>query len=272
MVVSRIWQLPAKHGTDTLLHESVLLGSVDALLPGDVMDATWSHVMMFDSFATNGIYVYESTGSNNFDRVVYNYRPWSALSRLRARRYSNVCAVAPPSTPTGLTASASSSTQILLSWQDPGGEKDGYHVYSADATLITATSNLNVKVEGLTPCTVYGFYVKAYKGVLESAASNTASTRTATPPQTGEVSGRVKSMAGSPISGAGVSAPGGAQGMTDTSGMYAVCGVPAGLAHVIAVKEGYNSASADVAVAAGSRCCGPRYCADVQLSAGTVLG
>ncbi len=49
------------------------------------------HVVLFNSQATNGIYAYESTTYNSYDRVVYMFSSWSRLSGYEPRRYYNVC-------------------------------------------------------------------------------------------------------------------------------------------------------------------------------------
>jgi len=83
-----------------------------------------------------------------------------------------------PNTPTGLIASAASSSQINLSWNDPGGEKDGYRVYYSNGSYIGSTSSTSYQVTGLSCGTSYSFYVKAYRNSYLSDASNTASAST----------------------------------------------------------------------------------------------
>lgn len=87
--------------------------------------------------------------------------------------WSSTCSfsVVPPP-PSGLTASAVSSSQINLSWNDPGGEKDGYKVYYSNGTYIGSTTSTSYQVTGLNCGTNYCFYVKAYKGSLESDPSD----------------------------------------------------------------------------------------------------
>ncbi|MGQ9494041.1 MAG: peptidoglycan DD-metalloendopeptidase family protein [Anaerolineae bacterium] len=88
-----------------------------------------------------------------------------------------------PATPTGLTASAASPSQINLSWNDPGGEKDGYKVYYSNGSYIGSTSSTSYQVTGLNCSTNYCFYVTAYKGSLESNQSDSrCATTQACPP------------------------------------------------------------------------------------------
>ncbi len=86
-----------------------------------------------------------------------------------------------PNTPTGLSANAVSTSQISLSWNDPGGDKDGYKVYR-NGSYIASTSATSYQATGLNCGTNYSFYVTAYKGSLESDHSNTANTATASCP------------------------------------------------------------------------------------------
>jgi len=87
-----------------------------------------------------------------------------------------------PSAPTGLTATAASSSQINLSWiasTDNVGVT-GYDVYRNGTFLknVTGTSTTDI---GLTPSTTYSYYVKAKDAANnESAASATASATTGT--------------------------------------------------------------------------------------------
>jgi hypothetical protein len=89
--VSRVWQLPYKYSTRTLPNVSWQLPSVSYLQPGDIMNKVDSHVVLFSGFGANGIYDYESTTYNAYDRVVYIYSSWSRLSGYVPRRYNNVC-------------------------------------------------------------------------------------------------------------------------------------------------------------------------------------
>jgi len=63
------------------------------LQPGDILNEASSHVVLYDRFGTNGVYVYESTTYNRYDRVIYALSPWSRLSGYVPRRYCSVCGV-----------------------------------------------------------------------------------------------------------------------------------------------------------------------------------
>jgi hypothetical protein len=89
--VSRVWQLSVKYSTRGLPSISKKLKSTSALLPGDVMNRAGSHVVLFASLGSNGIYDYESTQYSAYDRVIYMFSSWSRLSGYTPLRYSNVC-------------------------------------------------------------------------------------------------------------------------------------------------------------------------------------
>jgi hypothetical protein len=89
--VSVVWQLSRKYDTGGLPSISRKLKSTSALLPGDVMNKAKSHVVLFSSFGSNGIYDYESTTYNSNDRVIYMFSTWTRLSGYSPLRYNNVC-------------------------------------------------------------------------------------------------------------------------------------------------------------------------------------
>ena len=89
--VTRVWQLTSKYSTRMIPSVSKKLRSTSALLPGDVMNSAGSHVVLFSSFASNGIYDYESTMYNGNDRVIYMVSTWDRLKGYTPLRYGNVC-------------------------------------------------------------------------------------------------------------------------------------------------------------------------------------
>lgn len=94
----------------------------------------------------------------------------------------------PPATPTNLTATAVSSTQINLTWTDNATNETGYYVerrtgtgtYSRIATL--ATNTTSYANTGLAAGTTYTYRVQAYNASAVSGYSNEASATTPTPP------------------------------------------------------------------------------------------
>lgn len=103
----------------------------------------------------------------------------------------------PPDAPTGLTATATSSSQINLSWTDASSNEDGFKIercqgagcsdFAQIATVgAGATSYSNT---GLTASTSYSYRVRAYNSGGDSAYSNTASATTSSgPTSTGRLS------------------------------------------------------------------------------------
>ncbi|MDH7488002.1 MAG: fibronectin type III domain-containing protein [Anaerolineae bacterium] len=88
-----------------------------------------------------------------------------------------------PNTPTGLTATAVSQSQINLSWNGVPGQVEGYKVYR-NGSYIGSTTGTSYQATGLSCNTDYSFQVKAYAVGIDSNPSNTASARThACPPQ-----------------------------------------------------------------------------------------
>ncbi len=94
----------------------------------------------------------------------------------------------PPTTPSALIVTGTSTTSVTLSWgpsTDPNGSVAGYNVYETGVAgpLLSLVSGTSTTVTGLTPKTTYTFWVKAQdKATNESGASNTVSPTTDTPP------------------------------------------------------------------------------------------
>jgi len=92
----------------------------------------------------------------------------------------------PPSVPTGLTASAVSSSQINLSWTASSDNVgvSGYRVYR-NGTQIATTSATSYASTGLSPSTTYSYAVAAFDAAGNlSARSGTASATTPAAPDT----------------------------------------------------------------------------------------
>ncbi|PIU90282.1 MAG: hypothetical protein COS63_03600, partial [Anaerolineae bacterium CG06_land_8_20_14_3_00_57_67] len=75
--VSRTWQLTSKHSTCTLENISTQLPSKNDMLRGDIYNKCGDHVVLFSSFGSDGMWDYESTTYNSYDRVVYIYSKWT---------------------------------------------------------------------------------------------------------------------------------------------------------------------------------------------------
>lgn len=89
--VSRTWQLTSKYGTCTLEDISTQLPSKNDLLRGDIYNKCLEHTVLFSSFGSDGMWGYESTTYNSYDRVVLIYSYWTRFSGYNPRRYNNVC-------------------------------------------------------------------------------------------------------------------------------------------------------------------------------------
>jgi hypothetical protein len=89
--VTVVWQLTTKYSTRMIPSVSKKLRSTSALLPGDVMNDAGSHVVLFSSFGSNGIYDYEATTYNGNDRVIYMFSTWARLKGYSPLRFNNVC-------------------------------------------------------------------------------------------------------------------------------------------------------------------------------------
>src|SRR5438552_4641071 len=92
----------------------------------------------------------------------------------------------PPSVPTGLTASAVSSSQINLSWTASSDNVgvSGYRVYR-NGTQIATTRATSFANTGLSPSTTYSYTVAAYDAAGNlSTQSSPASATTPAPPDT----------------------------------------------------------------------------------------
>jgi fibronectin type 3 domain-containing protein len=136
-----------------------------------------------NSICTGGIFKgYDSGGSG----VMKNF-PWSQLQALPFN-YGEPA----PNIPTGLKATATTTTSISLAWNadpsvDAGGNGlAGYHLYQINAagqgTLIASSSGTSYTVSGLSAATSYTYSISAYdKAGNGSVASKTITVATSTP-------------------------------------------------------------------------------------------
>jgi hypothetical protein len=121
------------------------------------------------------VYTYTGTGHGGGDTNLYFYLPPAVFPT--------------PAGPTGLTATAVSSSQINLTWVDNATDETGFKIerctganctgFSQIATIsadVTSYSNT-----GLTGSTSYSYRVRAYNVIGDSNYSNTASAVTQAP-------------------------------------------------------------------------------------------
>jgi len=154
----------------------------------------------------------------------------------------------PPSAPTGLTATAASSSQINLSWtaSTDNVAVTGYLVYRGP-TLVGSPTATSYSDTGLSASTSYSYTVKATDAAANlSAASNTASATTSAPPPTsGTLVGQVTEKGTTTaLSGATVNAYQSgvlkASTATGANGVYTISqGLATGTYVVVASKVGY---------------------------------
>lgn len=86
--VSRCWQTPKKHGTSTFHEVSYSLNSPDDLIRGDAINKAGSHMVLFDSLATNGQPLFYESAGGSVRKVWFNaVSGWSYLNGYVPTRY-----------------------------------------------------------------------------------------------------------------------------------------------------------------------------------------
>ncbi|HUE98253.1 MAG TPA: S-layer homology domain-containing protein [Anaerolineales bacterium] len=86
-----------------------------------------------------------------------------------------------PGVPTGLHVSAVSCSQLDLVWSDNSGSEAGYKVYRNGNLIATLSQDTTSYADsGLSQNTNYSYFVKAYRGNIESNPSNTTNATTTT--------------------------------------------------------------------------------------------
>jgi fibronectin type 3 domain-containing protein len=99
--------------------------------------------------------------------------------------------VSPPVSPSNLTATASTSSEVALAWTDDANDESGYLIeQSTDGSHFTQVGSVPANstvfsVTGLQPKTTYTFRVRAFNAVGNSAYSNTATATTPATPGAG---------------------------------------------------------------------------------------
>jgi surface antigen len=91
-----------------------------------------------------------------------------------------------PAAPSNLSAQAASCSQVNLTWNDNSGNEEGYRIYRNGSYVGQVGMNTTSHQDtGLGENTSYSYYVKAFRGSIESDPSNTVNITTppCTPPQ-----------------------------------------------------------------------------------------
>src|SRR6266480_3426955 len=142
--------------------------------------------------ATTGATSFANTGLSPSTTYSYTVAAYDAAGNLSAQSSPASATTpappdtTPPSVPTGLTASAVSSSQINLSWTASSDNVgvSGYRVHR-NGTQIATTAATSFANTGLSPSTTYSYTVAAYDAAGNlSAQSSSASATTPAPPDT----------------------------------------------------------------------------------------
>ncbi len=150
---------------------------------------TWSQIAMVGANATS----YQNMGLSASTTYYYRVRAYNGDGDSSYSNEANATTQAPPPTPpaapSGLTASAVSSSQINLSWTDNASDETGFKIerklgaggtwsqIAAVGANVTTYNNT-----GLSPTTTYDYRVRATNSAGDSAYSNEANATTPAPP------------------------------------------------------------------------------------------
>jgi hypothetical protein len=132
------------------------------------------------TFASTGL----AASTTYYYRVrAYNSYGNSAYSNTAYARTLSGSATGLPAAPSGLVASAASSSQINLSWTDNSTNETGFKVERASSSAgpwaqIGTTASRTFASTGLAASTTYYYRVRAYNSYGNSAYTNTAYART----------------------------------------------------------------------------------------------
>ncbi|MCX6334965.1 MAG: fibronectin type III domain-containing protein [Bacteroidia bacterium] len=144
-------------------------------------NSTWAEITTVSA----NVATYQNTGLAASTTYYYRVRAYNATGN---SAYSNTASTTSlgvvPSSPTSLTATAASSSQINLSWTDNSNNETGFRIErspdnSTWAEITTVSANITTyQNTGLTASTTYYYRVRAYNGVGNSTYTNSANATT----------------------------------------------------------------------------------------------
>ena len=210
----------------------------------------------------NGVTIAQSTDTSHADSTVngstsYSYQVMAFDAKGNTSPLSNTASVttpaapdtAPPSIPTGLTATAVSTSQVNLSWS-PSTDYigvTGYDVYRSSAgstaTKVATVTTTSFGNTGLSASTTYSYYVIARDAAGNTSSQSNAASATTQPlpppppaPATGHLTGHLTGTVTSSSTHSGISRAtvstyvGTAKWTTKTTsiGQYSLPSLPAG--------------------------------------------
>jgi uncharacterized protein len=143
---------------------------------------TWSEIGTAGMNAT----VYTDAGLPSLTTYFYRVRSYNAAG---TSIYSDEAAATtlngPPAAPSGLTASAASSTVVNLSWVDNSPNESGFQIERKagiagawSQIVLTGAGVTTYRDPGVSPDTLYTYRVRGTNSLGDSAYSNEASART----------------------------------------------------------------------------------------------
>lgn len=183
--------LTAKVATGGRLNAQAALAAIAPLAPsglaGTAAGATQVNLTWTDNSAgETGYEVQRKTGSGSFttlanpaanstshndttatEATTHSYRVRASNSGANSDFSSEVSVTTPPATPTGLTATAASTSGINLTWTDNSAGETGYEIQrktgsGAFSTVTTTAANVtNYSDSGLAATTTYTYRVRA---------------------------------------------------------------------------------------------------------------
>ena len=163
---------------------------------------------------SNSTLTYTDTGLTNGQTYYYKVTAVNSVGESSQSNEANATTFTISQPPTGLAATAASSTQINLSWTAPsnngGSAITGYKIERSinggtDWTFSTNIGNTTSYSDtGLTASTAYTYRVSAINGVGPSAPSNTASATTMAPCTTCQLTVTTQLNTGGSITGMSV--------------------------------------------------------------------